>query len=85
MDKTTVVLEDVINYYHIFNELQNDFGYSKQNNTTNGYVFQDNKKNKQIIMNGRVDDDEGTTTIVVECDDKNISQDIEQWVLKNYD
>lgn len=84
MDRTTVVLESVENYYEIIGKMQKDFDLSVKAQTTNGMLMEDKGKHQEIKITGRIDDDEETTTIAIECNDKGISNNIEQWVRQNY-
>ena len=84
MDRAVVVLESVENYYNIINDVQKNFDLSLKTMTTNGMLLSDKKNNQDIKVTGRIDDDEETTTIAIECADKRRAEDIEKWVKENY-
>jgi uncharacterized alpha/beta hydrolase family protein len=84
MDRSVIVLESIENYYNIINDVQKNFDLSLKTQTTNGMLLSDKKSNQDIKVTGRIDDDEETTTIAIECADKRTAEDIEKWVKDNY-
>jgi uncharacterized alpha/beta hydrolase family protein len=84
MDRTTIVLESVENYDKIIAGVQKNFDFSVKTRTTNGYLLSDKNNNGDIKVTGRIDDDEETTTIAIECADKRTAENIQQWVKDNY-
>ncbi|NLZ47209.1 MAG: hypothetical protein GX895_00205 [Clostridiales bacterium] len=84
MDRTTIVLESMENYDDIIRGVQESFHLIPETRTTNGMILCDNKNHEDIKVTGRIDDDEETTTIAIECKDKRIAEDIRNWVKENY-
>ncbi|MDP4091720.1 MAG: hypothetical protein Q8930_20950 [Bacillota bacterium] len=84
MSRATVVIESVENYYDIIRAVQERFNLPMKTPTTNGVLFEDSANQGEMMITGRIDDDEGTTTIVIECGDKQTAQDIENWVTQNF-
>lgn len=84
MDRTTIVLESVENYNKIIAGVQQNFDLEVKKKTTNGYLLSDKNNHEDIKVTGRIDDDEGTTTIAIECADRRTAENIQQWVKDNY-
>lgn len=84
MDRTTIVLESMEDYDDIIRGVQENFHFNPKNKTTNGMIMSDNKNHEDIKVTGRIDDDEETTTIAIECKDKRMAENIKNWVKDNY-
>lgn len=84
MDRTTIVLESVEDYDDIIRGVQENFNLNPKSKTTNGMILSDNNNQQDIKVTGRIDDDEETTTIAIECKDKKIAESIRDWVKENY-
>lgn len=84
MSRATVVIESVENYYDIIHAIQENFNLAQRNQTINGLVFEDTASHDDVRITGRIDDDEETTTVIIECGDQQTAQDIEKWVKSNF-
>lgn len=84
MDKTTIVLESMEDYDDIIRGVQESFHLNPKTKTTNGMILLDNRRNEEIKVTGRIDDDEETTTIAIECKDIRMAEDIRRWVKEKY-
>lgn len=84
MSRATVVIESVENYYDIIRAVEDRYNLPEKTQTTNGMLLEDRVNNGDLMITGRIDDDEGTTTIVIECENKQFAEDIEKWVRQNF-